>query len=109
METYRRFWEDTFDRLDDYLRHLHRTENDVNAPTTNNATTLTLPSDREILIERTFAAPRRLVFEALTNPEHVAHWYGPRAMTLQVCEIDFRVGGRWRYVLLDPAGHEHGF
>jgi uncharacterized protein YndB with AHSA1/START domain len=78
---------------------------------TNNTseTTLTLPSNREILIQRTFDAPRRLVFEALTKPEHVAQWYGPRYLKLQVCEIDFRVGGRWRYVLRDPEGNEHGF
>ena len=49
---------------------------------TSSATSMTLPSDREILIERVFNAPRQLVFEALTMPEHVANWYGPRAMTL---------------------------
>ena len=76
---------------------------------TSSATKMTLPSDREILIERVFDAPRRLVFEALTRPEHVAHWYGPRAMTLSSCEIDLRVGGAWRYVLRDPAGNDFGF
>ncbi len=76
---------------------------------TSSATTMTLPSDREILIERVFDAPRRLVFEALTRPEHVAHWYGPRAMTLTSCEIDLRVGGAWRYVVRDPAGNDFGF
>src|SRR5258708_29204146 len=70
---------------------------------------MTLPSDREILIERVFNAPRRLVFEALTTPEHVARWYGPRAMTLTSCEIDLRVGGAWRYVLRDPAGNDFAF
>jgi uncharacterized protein YndB with AHSA1/START domain len=53
----------------------------VRADTTS-ATSMTLPSDREILIERVFNAPRRLVFDALTRPEHVARWYGPRALTL---------------------------
>jgi len=76
---------------------------------TSSATTMTLPSDREILIERIFDAPRRLVFDALTKPEHVAHWYGPRAMTLTSCEIDLRVGGTWRYVVRDPAGNDFGF
>jgi uncharacterized protein YndB with AHSA1/START domain len=70
---------------------------------------MTLPSDREILIERVFNAPRRLVFAALTKPEHVAQWYGPRTMTLTSCEIDLRVGGTWRYVLRDPAGNDFGF
>src|SRR5216684_8158499 len=72
-------------------------------------TTLTLPSDREILIERVFDAPRRLLFDALTRCEHVAQWYGPRAMALTSCEIDLRVGGTWRYVVRDPAGNDFGF
>src|SRR6267378_4448168 len=76
---------------------------------TTSATTMTLPSDREILIERVFNAPRRLVFDALTQCEHVVHWYGPRAMTFTSCEIDMRVGGAWRYVVRDPAGNEFGF
>jgi uncharacterized protein YndB with AHSA1/START domain len=66
-------------------------------------------SDREVLITRVFNAPRRLVFEALTKPEHVKRWYGPRVLTLVVCEIDFRPGGTWRYVLRAPDGSEHGF
>ncbi|HLH23947.1 MAG TPA: SRPBCC family protein [Chloroflexota bacterium] len=79
-------------------------------PTSSGTTTLTLPSDREILITRVFAAPRRLVFEALTRPEHVRRWYGPRRLTLTVCEIDLRPGGAWRYVLCDPeSGQEFGF
>ena len=73
------------------------------------ATTLTLPSDRELVITRTFDAPRRLVFEAMTTPEHVRRWYGPRRLTMTVCEIDLRVGGSWRYVVRDPDGNEFGF
>ena len=68
-----------------------------------------LVSDREVLITRVFHAPRRLVFEALTKPEHVRRWYGLRVLTLQVCEIDLREGGTWRYVLRAPDGSEHGF
>jgi uncharacterized protein YndB with AHSA1/START domain len=49
---------------------------------------LTLPSDREIVISRVFDAPRRLVFEAWTKPEHVARWYGLSALMLTICEID---------------------
>jgi uncharacterized protein YndB with AHSA1/START domain len=74
------------------------------------AATLTMPSDRELVITRVFDAPRRLVFEAMTEPEHVKRWYGPRRFTMTVCEIDLRPGGRWRYVLRDPeSGSEHGF
>jgi uncharacterized protein YndB with AHSA1/START domain len=73
------------------------------------ATTLTMPSDREIVITRTFDAPRTLVFDAMTRPEHVKQWYGPSYLTLVLCEIDLRVGGAWRYVLRDAGGNEYGF
>lgn len=72
-------------------------------------TTIEIESDRVLVITRTFAAPRRVVFAALTKPEHVRLWYGCDAMTMTVCEIDLRVGGRWRYVLRMPDGSEHGF
>jgi uncharacterized protein YndB with AHSA1/START domain len=52
--------------------------------------TITLPSDRETVITRVFNAPRNLVFEAMTKPEHVKRWYGLRANTLTVCDIDLR-------------------
>lgn len=68
-----------------------------------------LVSDREILISREFNAPRRLVFEALTKPEHVKRWYGLKVLALHVCEIDLRPGGTWRYVLRAPDGSEYGF
>ena len=71
-------------------------------------TTFTTPSDREIVITRVFAAPRRFVFDALTDPEHVPHWYGPRGWTLPVCEIDFRPGGAWRFVCRGPGGTDMG-
>jgi uncharacterized protein YndB with AHSA1/START domain len=73
------------------------------------AMTLTLPSDREIVLTRVFDAPRRLVFEASTKPEHVARWWGPKGSTLPVCEMDFRLGGAWRFVQRDPNGQEFGF
>jgi uncharacterized protein YndB with AHSA1/START domain len=68
---------------------------------------LTLPSEREIVISREFDAPRRRVFEAWTNPEHVKQWYGCGESHLISCEIDLRVGGTYRYVLLGPDGAEH--
>lgn len=71
-------------------------------------TTFTTPSDREIVISRVFDAPRALVFEAMTSPEHVPQWYGPRGWSLPVCEIDLRPGGSWRYVMRGPDGNEMG-
>ena len=63
--------------------------------------TLTMPSDRELVITAVLDAPRDLVFEATTRPEHVRRWWGPRRMTMTVCEIDLRPGGAWRYALRD--------
>ena len=72
-----------------------------------NRMVLTLPSDREIVIMREFDAPRRRVFEAWTDPQQVKQWYGCGESQLVSCEIDLRIGGAYRYVLLGPHGGEH--
>jgi len=78
--------------------------------TSNRPVKLTMPSDRELIITRDFDAPRALVFEAISKPEHVKRWYGLRHLELPVCEIDLRPGGKWRYVMRDPKdGAEHAF
>jgi uncharacterized protein YndB with AHSA1/START domain len=74
-----------------------------------NALTVTLPSDTEILLTREFDAPRDLVWEAMTKPEYVKQWWGPRGSSLSVCEIDFRVGGAWHFVERSEDGSEHPF
>lgn len=71
--------------------------------------TVTVPSDTEILITRTFAAPRDLVFTVWTTPEYVRRWWTSTEAPLVVCEIDLRVGGRWRYVSRDTVGTELGW
>jgi uncharacterized protein YndB with AHSA1/START domain len=73
------------------------------------ALTVTLPSDREIHMTRVFDAPRRLVFDACTKPEHVVHWFGPRGHTMPICEIDLREGGAYRFVGRAADGSEHPF
>ncbi|HEY1336737.1 MAG TPA: SRPBCC family protein [Bryobacteraceae bacterium] len=67
---------------------------------------VTTPSDCEIQMTRVFNAPRRLVFEAMTKPEHVRQWWGRLGdgYSVPVCEIDFRVGGKWRFVNRRPKG-----
>ena len=75
----------------------------------NDAGTLqvTTPSEREIAMTRVFDAPRSLVFEAWTNPEHVPHWMlGPAGWTMPVCEIDLRPGGAWHFVWRKADGAE---
>ena len=59
---------------------------------------ITLPSDTEILITRRFDAPAALVYRAVTTPELVKRWWGFPTSEWLVCEIDFRVGGQWRFV-----------
>ena len=68
--------------------------------------TVTTPSDREIRMTRLFNAPRSLVFEAMTQPEHVREWWGRLGdgYSVPVCDIDFRVGGKWRFVNRHPKG-----
>jgi uncharacterized protein YndB with AHSA1/START domain len=66
----------------------------------------TTPTDREIVLTRLFDAPRRLVFEAMTKPEHVKRWWGclDERYSMPVCEIDLRPGGAWRFVGRGPQG-----
>jgi uncharacterized protein YndB with AHSA1/START domain len=72
-------------------------------------TTFTTPSDREVVMARVFDAPRRLVFDAWTSPEHLPHWMlGPSGWTMPVCEIDLRPGGAYRYVWRRSDGTEMG-
>ncbi len=67
---------------------------------------VTTPNDREIVITREFAAPRRVVFDAHTRPELLRRWFGPHGWRLAVCEIDLRPGGVWHYLLRGPDGAE---
>jgi uncharacterized protein YndB with AHSA1/START domain len=70
-------------------------------------TTYATPSDREVVITRVVSAPRRVVFEAFTDPRHVPNWLiGPDGWTMPVCEIDLRPGGTWRYVYRKNDGSE---
>jgi uncharacterized protein YndB with AHSA1/START domain len=70
---------------------------------------ITLPRDDQILITREFAVPRHLVFRAWTTPELVKRWWGGHRGEVTTVEIDFRIGDRWRYVMLVPRGIEVAF
>jgi uncharacterized protein YndB with AHSA1/START domain len=70
---------------------------------------VTLPSEREIVLTRVFDAPRHLVFKALTSCDHLKHWWGPRRMTISSCRMDFRPGGSYRIAHRDTDGTEYGF
>jgi uncharacterized protein YndB with AHSA1/START domain len=69
-----------------------------------NKLTVTTPTDREVVLQRIFDAAPGLVFDALTKPELLKLWYGPTGWSLDLCEIDLRVGGKWRFVSRSPEG-----
>ena len=70
---------------------------------------VTTPTDREIVMTRLFDAPRQLVFDAHTKPELVQRWLlGPPGWTMPVCEIDLRVGGKYRYEWHHPEKRSFG-
>lgn len=77
--------------------------------TSGKLATVTLPTDEQILIVREFDAPRELVFRAWTEPELVRRWWHANRGEIVSVEIDLRVGGRWRYVMVTPDGFEVGF
>jgi uncharacterized protein YndB with AHSA1/START domain len=70
---------------------------------------VTLPTDQEILITREFNAPRHLVYRAWTTPELVKRWWAGQQGEMTLAEIDLRVGGRWRYVMIADGGFEVAF
>lgn len=95
---YRRFWEDSYDQLADYIETLKTLENPMSTSSTAS------PADRTVIITRVFDAPARLVFLAHTAPEHIKRWFGPRGYPVTLCEMDFRVGGRFRFAMTGPDG-----
>ncbi|HEX2294165.1 MAG TPA: SRPBCC family protein [Actinomycetota bacterium] len=79
------------------------------AATSSGKATLTLPADDQILITREFAAPRDRVYRACTDPELVRQWWAADMGTVTSAEIDLRVGGKWRYVMVTNEGFEVAF
>jgi uncharacterized protein YndB with AHSA1/START domain len=79
------------------------------AATSSGTAVVTLPADNQILITREFAAPRHLVYRAWTTPELIKRWWSANRGTVTVAEVDLRVGGRWRYVMVANGGFEVGF
>jgi uncharacterized protein YndB with AHSA1/START domain len=73
----------------------------------NKSKTVTDTSGREIITRRLLNAPRELVFEAFTQPEHLAKWWGPNGFTITMQEFDLRPGGMWRVILHGPDGHDY--
>jgi uncharacterized protein YndB with AHSA1/START domain len=79
------------------------------AASSSGTATVSLPTDEQILITRTFPAPPELLWKAWTTPELVKRWWHANRGEVTLCEIDLRVGGRWRFVTVAPDGFEVAF
>ena len=79
------------------------------AVTSSGKATVTLPNDEQILITREFDAPRRLVYRAWTTPDLVKRWWSGNRGETTIAEIDLRVGGGWRCVMVTEGGFEVAF
>ena len=92
LEGYRRYWQEGFDRLDDYLRELQTDKNQMNQTPTQ---ITEKPNDLELVIHRVFDAPRHLVFAVWTRDEHLSRWCLPKGFTRVGSGGDLRPGGTW--------------
>ncbi|MGX1930054.1 SRPBCC domain-containing protein [Flagellimonas sp. 2504JD4-2] len=63
-------------------------------------------NDRTVTIKRTFDAPIALVWEAWTQPEHIAHWWSPKGITTKIIEHEFKEGGKWKFAMPMPNAKE---
>jgi uncharacterized protein YndB with AHSA1/START domain len=77
--------------------------------TSSGTAKVTLPTDEQILITREFDAPKHLVYEAYTKPEHVRRWWAGKRGDMTSAEVNLRVGGEWRYVMVAEGGFEVAF
>ena len=79
------------------------------AVTSSGTAVVTLPSDKQILITREFAAPKHLVYKAWTTPELIKRWWSAKRGEVTVADVDLRVGGAWRYAMVTDEGFEVAF
>ena len=104
VEHYRDFWEQSFDRLDDYLREVKAKEKRHGR---KRDSSVTKSAERGLVITRVFDAPRELVWRAWTEPAHAMRWWGPKGFTAPVIKIDLRVGGKYLYCMRSPDGKDY--
>src|SRR4051795_6603497 len=103
---FERFWNESFDRLDEYVQDLKqaRQEEQLMSTTGRGAPAQSATADREIVITRVIDASRELVFEAFTEVRHLSRWWGPEGFTTTTRAFEFRVGGAWDFVMHGPDG-----
>jgi uncharacterized protein YndB with AHSA1/START domain len=81
----------------------------VTPPNRHGSAVVEFPTDLEIVTTRKFDAPAELVYDVLTQPEHVRNWFAPFEDTVAICDIDLRVGGDYHIVFVTPEGQECSF
>jgi uncharacterized protein YndB with AHSA1/START domain len=81
----------------------------MTAVASNGTAVVTLPSDTQILIAREFNAPKHLIYKAWTTPELVKRWWSAKRGAMTVADVDLRVGGAWRWVMVTDEGFEVAF
>src|SRR5215212_4404544 len=92
-----------------YWKTSSRRSKEMESVSSSGTATVTLPTDEEILITREFDAPRHLVYKAWTTPELVMRWWSGQRGEMKIADIDLRVGGTWRYVMVAHGGYEVAF
>src|SRR3979490_3229231 len=90
-------------------KNSNRRRQTMEATMSSGTATVTLPTDEQILITREFDAPKHLVYKAYTTPELVERWWTANRGAMKSVEIDLRVGGMWRYVMVADGDFEVGF
>jgi uncharacterized protein YndB with AHSA1/START domain/DNA-binding transcriptional ArsR family regulator len=109
IERYRQFWEQSLSRLDDYLSKLETEETKRHARKKQRWSYRDPSFGSGDCLHSHISTPTPVLFEAWTKPEHVRHWWGCDGSSLTVCDIDFRVGGAWHFLMRMPDGSDHPF
>jgi len=99
-----RHWQESLDRLEDYIANLMEDEMALDN------LKIEAPANEPLTIAtRTFQAPRALVWKVMTEPQHVARWWGTDGQSNDPVSLDVRPGGKWRIVSHDPDGNDYIF
>ena len=109
VKSYEDLWTERFRSLDVVVEELKREEGRMTAVASSRAAKVTLPTDEQILIAREFDAPTELIYRAWTTPGLVSRWWSGGRGEMKSAEIDLRVGGGWRYVMVSGDGAEVAF
>lgn len=106
IERYREIARDQFDRLEQEIR---KSNTSRKGRTMSETEIIVEPGRQDIVMTRVFDAPRDVVFKAMTDPDLIPNWWGPRRYTTEVDRMEVRPGGLWRFLNRDEDGNEYAF